>query len=299
MTLREQMLREALSERQRGLKEASALCPQLRPCLALSRCDRCDMGIQTDPVTILGSESSVAALPAAVPLWTAVSASFPAPAAVWASVDDEAAQAEAMAMLRRLGTPRAAPAPVWTGKDDNAQAEALAMLKLMGERTSQSQQAEDRVAMLEQELRAERTARRTLAAQLSAEQGKKDAAQQQVLCLEYELDGKEAALAVAEMALEKRDSELQQTHVQLRQAHDRIPVRRSVAQCSQPPDETRFRAQLLDRERQLELKEQHLARLAGVLRPTLMRDDDATTVCGSERSYATGLTGFTGFTGYS
>lgn len=294
MTLREQMLREALSERQRGLKEAAALCPQLRPSLAFSRCDRCDMGIQTDPVTILGSESSVAALPAAVPLSTAVSASLSAPAAAWASVDDEAAQAEAMATLRRLGTPRAAPAAEWTGKDDNAQAEALAMLRLMGERTSQSQQAEDRVAMLEQELRAERTARQTLAAQLSAEQGKKDAAQQQVLCLEYELDGKEAALAVAEMALEKRDSELQQTHVQLRQAHmqcDRIPVRRSVAQCSQPPDESRFRAQLLDRERQLELKEQHLARL--------MRDDDATTVCGSERSYATGLTGFTGFTGYS
>ena len=42
------------------------------------------------------------------------------------------------------------------------------------------------------------------------ERSRREAAQQQVLCLEYELDGKEAALQMAEKHLEQREVELQE-----------------------------------------------------------------------------------------
>merc|ERR1712039_266235 len=81
-----------------------------------------------------------------------------------------------------------------------------------------------------------------------------------------ELDGKEAALQVAERTLERREADLQQAQMQLRSFQE------GTSQISTPTggsDDARFRAlraQLLERERQLELKDQHISRLLNVLR---------------------------------
>lgn len=180
----------------------------------------------------------------------------------------------------------------WSAADSAAQAEALRTIALLGERGNQGRLSEGRIGELEAELRAERASRQELDVQLSHERGRKDAAQQQVLCLEYELDGKEAALQVAERTLERRDADLQQAQLQLRALQERGP---SVAFSPGPGvaygEDARckaLRAQLLEREHQLELKDQHISRLLNVLRQhrSVFVEEDS-TACGSERSALT------------
>lgn len=174
--------------------------------------------------------------------------------------------------------------PSWSAADDAAQAEALHTISLLG--TGNSRQSEGRVSALEAELRAERASRQEVDVQLGHERGRKEAVQQQVLCLEYELDGKEAALQVAERTLERRDAELQQAQLQVR-SQAQLPggsmafgagapsalgsQAGSMAfsagpGASEDPRTRAMRSQLLERERQLELKDQHIARLLNVLR---------------------------------
>ncbi|CAE8649087.1 unnamed protein product, partial [Polarella glacialis] len=82
----------------------------------------------------------------------------------------------------------------WSRADEEAQSEAVRTIQLLAQRGSSSRGTEGRVAELEAQLQAERSARQERETQQAHERSRKEAAQQQVLCLEYELDGKEAAL---------------------------------------------------------------------------------------------------------
>lgn len=169
--------------------------------------------------------------------------------------------------------------PSWSYADDAAQADALRTIQLLGQRGNQSRGTESRVCELEAELRAERAGLQELDGQVSHERSRKEAAQQQVLCLEYELDGKEAALQVAERALERRDAELQQAQQQLRALQEEA-AERPFSTTGFANEEARvhaFRTQLLERERQLELKDQHISRLLNVLRQhrSILAEEDS------------------------
>lgn len=114
---------------------------------------------------------------------------------------------------------------------------------------------------------AERFFRQELEHQLSDERHRREAAQQQVLCLEYELDGKEAALQVAERALEHKNAELQQAVMQSRFSIEGLS--RAGSLSVYPGEDHRLktlRSELAERERQLELKDQHISRLLNVLK---------------------------------
>jgi len=150
----------------------------------------------------------------------------------------------------------------WNSADDAAQAEALLTIKLLGQHGNHSRVSDSQASEIEAELLVERAARQELDGQVSHERSRKEAAQQQVLCLEYELDGKEAALQVAERALDRRDAELQQAQWQVR-------LLQEGAAGNNNGEEIRVKAlkqQLAERERQLELKDQHISRLLNVLR---------------------------------
>jgi len=162
----------------------------------------------------------------------------------------------------------------WNTEDDAAQAEALRTIQLLKQRGSRLN--ESRATEIETEVRAERAARQELEGQVSHERSRKEAAQQQVLCLEYELDGKEAALQVAENALQRRDAELQQAQLQVR-------LRQEGAAGTTSSEEIRIKAlrqQLAERDRQLELKDQHISRLLNVLRQhrSIFVEDDSTVL---------------------
>lgn len=101
------------------------------------------------------------------------------------------------------------------GKDDEAQAEALKAISMLGQFGDKSREAESSIRKLDLELRAERQRRQDVEVLLGQERGRKEAAQGQVLCLEYELDGKEAALQAAERMLEQRDLDLMQVQQRL------------------------------------------------------------------------------------
>eukprot|EP00933_Yihiella_yeosuensis_P022722 TRINITY_DN17837_c0_g1_i1.p1 TRINITY_DN17837_c0_g1~~TRINITY_DN17837_c0_g1_i1.p1 ORF type:complete len:312 (+),score=71.48 TRINITY_DN17837_c0_g1_i1:106-1041(+) len=153
----------------------------------------------------------------------------------------------------------------WSRADDEAQAEALRTIQLLGSKGSKAQCQESRMQQLECELQAEKSSRQELETQLTHERSRKEAAQQQVLCLEYELDGKEAALQVAERTLERRDADLQQAQLQIRAMEGGLDTVASMA-GGEDARMRALRAQLAERERQLELKDQHIARLLNVIK---------------------------------
>jgi len=241
--LRDKLLRDARSERTRCLEVAEAAERRRAELSGV-----CSVATQTDPVVVApeGPSGSSAALPT-----LSVGAS--------------------MALTNSTSQP-------WSSSDDAAQAEALRTIQLLGQRGDHGRVSESRATEIEAELRAERAARQELDGQMSHERSRKEAAQQQVLCLEYELDGKEAALQVAEGALECRDAELQKAQWQVR-------LLQKGAAGTTNSEEIRasaLRQQLADRERQLELKDQHISRLLNVLRQhrSIFVEEDSTP-CGS------------------
>mmetsp|Transcript_77265 Transcript_77265/g.185053 ORF Transcript_77265/g.185053 Transcript_77265/m.185053 type:complete len:251 (-) Transcript_77265:28-780(-) len=132
----------------------------------------------------------------------------------------------------------------WTAEDERQQAEALRNIQLLrrsgGEVDASANAA--RVQDLETQLRTERARR--------------EAAQQQVLCLEYELDGKEAALQVLEKHLEEREAELRQAQQQLE------------LKSGSPEDAAKLRSmriELEEKDRQLDLKENQKQQLMNIL----------------------------------
>jgi hypothetical protein len=181
--LRDKLLREARNERQRCLEVAEAAERRRLELRASS-----NAAAQTDPVTIEGST------------WGGTSAL--GTSTLSSGVD---------------GTMSRSP---WGVEDDQAQAEALQAIKMLGSCGSQAQQAESLIRKLEAELLLERQRRKEIEGNLNSERVRKEAAQEQVLCLEHELDGKEAALQVAERTLDQRESEVNQIHRRLQALHD-------------------------------------------------------------------------------
>ena len=256
--LRDKLLRDARSERARCLEVAEA-AERRRAELR----GACSVATQTDPV-VFAPDGSSAALP---------TLSVLAPTAF-----SDGASTDMQPSLVRNST--ATCGGTWNTSDDVAQAEALRTIQLLGQRGSRLSQS--RATEIEEELRAERAARQELDGQVSHERSRKEAAQQQVLCLEYELDGKEAALQVAERALDRRDAELQQAQLQVR-------LRQEGAAGTTSSEEIRVKAlrqQLAERERQLELKDQHISRLLNVLRQhrSIFVDEDSTPMHSTDLS---------------
>jgi len=142
------------------------------------------------------------------------------------------------------------PIACWTRADDEAQTEALRRIELLRSRGPVKSAAKEDLTTLEDRLAVERRLRQDAEKQLAQERMKREATQQQVMCLEYELDGKETQLQEAERQLEQR--EVQQ------------PMEQSIVIGSE--DVMRgLRTELEDKDRQLELKENEIKHLLSVL----------------------------------
>lgn len=224
--LRDRLLREARSER-----AAYEQAPAQPPYGAAARPALREFGVQTEPVVI--ADSAV----------DAVSSTTPALAASGG----------------------------WTAEDEAAQAEALRTIALLGQGgPGPSAAADGRVVELEEQVRAERASRQELEVQVAHERSRKDAAQQQVLCLEQELDGKEEALRAAETELERQRLDLHKAQMQLRSLQEgggSLSMAATYSSGSGMEDLrlVGLKAQLNERDRQLELKDQHITRLLNVL----------------------------------
>lgn len=154
----------------------------------------------------------------------------------------------------------AANAMSWSKEDEEAQAEALRNIELLKQRGSRAGISDEKKTELESTVMFQKKNTEDLTGQVSFERSRKEAAQQQVLCLEYELDGKEAALQILERQLEKREAELQQAMLAL------DSIAQGGAQAGGEPQVRALRAQLSEKDRQLDLKEQHIAQLLSVLK---------------------------------
>lgn len=252
--LRDRLLKEARSERQRCLENAEAA--ERRKCEVRGACEA---STQTDPVVIsdFGNPSASASIPTVSVL------------------------ADKLGLTGGRGAVGSGLSATWTLADEEAQAEALRTIQTLGQIGAMaSRQTEAQRHEAQDELRAERANRQELAAQASHERSRKEAAQQQVLCLEYELDGKEAALQVAERALERRDADLQQSQEQLRSLQvSQGSAGRLDGPGAQGPEDQRcrsYRVQLQEKERQLEMKDQHISRLLAVLRQHRGGEEEST-----------------------
>jgi hypothetical protein len=196
--------------------------------------------------------------------------------------------------------------PCWSKSDDEAQAEALRNIQMLGARGHHSRHAEGRLAQLEEELRVERVARQELEVHLSNEQTRTKQAQEQVLCLEYELDGKEAALQVAEKALERRDRDLAQAQFQARCAQDSYhePMYAGSLDTTYEleAENRNLRSMLQECDQTIEQKDQHINRLLSALRQQnrnngIVLEEDS-TMCGSENSIPVSMSTVTTTAGY-
>eukprot|EP00927_Polykrikos_kofoidii_P015145 TRINITY_DN16718_c0_g1_i1.p1 TRINITY_DN16718_c0_g1~~TRINITY_DN16718_c0_g1_i1.p1 ORF type:complete len:439 (+),score=91.84 TRINITY_DN16718_c0_g1_i1:100-1416(+) len=164
---------------------------------------------------------------------------------------------------------------VWGNSDDKEQAEALRTIQMLGACGSESRQHKELVSNLESMLRRERMSREELESELSSEKKATESSKQQVLCLEYELDGKEAALQVAERALESRDDEMLDANVKIQNLQDEIASRQAreaaakeVARDTVAEDSRMqvLRRLLAERDQQLEQKDQNIRRLISAVR---------------------------------
>eukprot|EP00746_Dinoflagellata_sp_MGD_P161621 gnl/MRDRNA2_/MRDRNA2_88836_c0_seq1.p1 gnl/MRDRNA2_/MRDRNA2_88836_c0~~gnl/MRDRNA2_/MRDRNA2_88836_c0_seq1.p1 ORF type:complete len:261 (-),score=62.53 gnl/MRDRNA2_/MRDRNA2_88836_c0_seq1:168-950(-) len=187
--------------------------------------------------------------------------------------------------MQVIPVPAAVPghgASDWNAQDDIDQEDALKSLQFLGEQIGRSSELEAKLAEApsreEQgdELIHLQVHLASLRESLAKERDQRESMQHQMMCLEQELDAKEATINDLERDLERKDEEL--SHVQRGQ-------KRAIG-C----DDSRVRAlehQLRDREQQLEAKDGHIARLLSVLRQHRGKYfDEESTVCPSDRSIA-------------
>jgi len=156
--------------------------------------------------------------------------------------------------------------PTWGSIDDAAQDEALQAIRLLARHRSGASDSEARLLQLEAELQAEQQGREDTKVQLNQENNRLAAAQEQVLCLERELDEKDVELQDTERELEFKDRDLQQAMMQLQMMQEEANMHASHNMIEDDVRYKSMRVRLLERERQLELKDQHIARLHAVLR---------------------------------
>lgn len=136
--------------------------------------------------------------------------------------------------------PLVSPGAGWSQEDERLQQEAIRTIEIL-------------------RCRAEKDTSRTGRKEMAPEWSWKEAAKQQVMCLEYELDGKEAALQLAEKHLEQRDAELQEVHQQLEL------LRAGDAAAEDAARIRSLRIELEEKDRQLELKDTHIQQLMAIL----------------------------------
>lgn len=184
--LRDRLLREARQERQRYLEAGDASTVQPK--------ELWDAGVQTDLVHAFDGGSTA-------PLPTVPAFNTAGPARWNSDKDDDKAQEEALRCIE-------------------AMREQLLMSCAAVPIQEEEPSSPGHLAQLEAELQLERAKRQELELLLARERSRTQAAQQQVLCLEYELDGKETALQVAEKALERKGAELQTALEQVRILQD-------------------------------------------------------------------------------
>lgn len=150
------------------------------------------------------------------------------------------------AVLSARGSPTSrplvSPGAGWSQEDERLQQEAIRTIEILRCRAEKVQDSST-------------TSRKEMAPEWSW----KEAAKQQVMCLEYELDGKEAALQLAEKHLEQRDAELQEVHQQLEL------LRAGDAAAEDAARIRSLRIELEEKERQLELKDTHIQQLMTIL----------------------------------
>jgi DNA repair exonuclease SbcCD ATPase subunit len=170
--------------------------------------------------------------------------------------------------------------PVENCQDDKEQEEAIQALLKLNENRTQSQSSQVHACQLTRQLQCERAEREKIQLQLAKEFASKEATQQQIFCLERELDAKEGALQASERRLARRDRDLKQAQLQIQVLQDAC----GHSPMSEDPRCRQLRSQLSEREQQLEAREQQIARLVAVLRTHGVLLEDLSTTCGSERS---------------
>lgn len=148
----------------------------------------------------------------------------------------------------------------WNAEDDIAQADALRALRFLGEQSRRvstleaiSEESSSRKAVAQEDLSTLQDQVASLEEALAKERDQRQSMQKQMLCLEQELDGKEATIGDFERAIERKEEELTIARWGRKTADDDVRVKA-------------LELQLRDRDRQLEAKDGHIMRLLSVLR---------------------------------
>jgi len=97
----------------------------------------------------------------------------------------------------------ASMADVWSQNDEDNQREGIRMIQSLSQKCNDTSSSDRRITELEEMLSNERKGRLDLEASVAKEKNATAALQEQVLCLEQELDGKENTLQASERALER------------------------------------------------------------------------------------------------
>jgi len=94
-------------------------------------------------------------------------------------------------------------AEAWGQSDEDAQMEAIRTIQLLSDKSADTSVTDKRIAELEELLNRERASCRELEAAVAREKQTREAIQQQVLCLEAEMDSKESSLQASQRALDR------------------------------------------------------------------------------------------------
>lgn len=156
-------------------------------------------------------------------------------------------------------------------EQDMEQMEAIQTLARLGEIGNRTEATEARVSELSVQVQAERHQGETVRSQLALERTAKEATKDQVICLEKELDNRESALQAAEDALHRRTAELQQAMLQIQVLQDGYGCVRGNGL---------LRAQLNEKELELETKDRYISRLLALLRTRGVYLEDESLTCG-------------------
>jgi len=92
-------------------------------------------------------------------------------------------------------------AEVWSQSDEDSQMEAIRTIQSLSQKCTDTSASDRRIAELEELLRIERKNRQEIEAAAAQQQKTRAALQEQVLCLEQELDSKESVLQASDQAL--------------------------------------------------------------------------------------------------
>jgi hypothetical protein len=178
-------------------------------------------------------------------------------------------------------------APPAERDEDKEQMEAIQALMKLDELGSTTRLKEEHASVLCGQVHSERQQREKANELLASERLCKESAQQQVICLESELDSREAALQAAEDLVERRTAELGQALLEISVLEEHCCKPQSREAIILENECLNLRSQLNERDYQLELKDRHIAHLLTMLRTRgVYLEEDSFTTCRSEKSVA-------------